>query len=100
MEIGISLKNTTAFFEFAKECSKLFDDYEFELQIHYFDELCARDKVTSEDLMALLDVIAFWEFWLNDLNALKQYTSMVIEVVCYACALMGYNVTAKIKEEN
>lgn len=99
MKFDISLEHTIEFFKFAKERSKLFDDYEFDLQIHYFDELGSRDKVTSDDLMALLDIDVFWERWLNDVNALKMYTTMAFEVGCYAQALDQYNATAKIKEE-
>lgn len=100
MNLEISLDSSVVFYKFAKERSKLFDDYEFDLQIYYFDDLCSRDKVTSEDLMALLDVVVFWEFWLNDVNALKKYTTMAIEVGCYAQLLNKYDATAKIKEEN
>lgn len=99
MNIDISLACTVEFFKFAKERSKLFDEFEFETEIKYFDELCSRDKVTSEDLMALLDVAIFWELWLNNVSALKIYTAMVIEVALYAQVLDEYHATAKIKEE-
>lgn len=99
MNIEISLENTAKFFEFAKERLKLFNDFDFELQIHYFEELSARDVVYSQDLMALLDVVVFWELWLNNVNALKKYTAMVVEIACYANLLDRHNATAKIKEE-
>lgn len=100
MNINISLKHTIEFFKFAKERSKLFDDYEFELQIEYFADLRSRDKVSSDDLMALLDVVDFWEFWLNSVSALKKYTTMVVEIACYAHVLEEFNASAKIKGDN
>ena len=99
MNTDISLKNTAEFFKIAKERSKLFDDYEFDLQIHYFEDICSRDKVTSEQLMALLDVVDFWELWLSNVSALKKFTGMAIEIGCYVYLLAKYNATAKIKEE-
>lgn len=100
MKFEISLEHTIEFYRFARELLKTFDDYEFETQIEYFDELCSRDKVSSEDLMALLDVDIFWELWLNDVSDLKKYTTMAIELASYAQALGQYHATAKIKEEN
>lgn len=97
--IVISLPKTAVFYEFAKEQSKLYLDYEFETQIEYFAELCSRDTVTSDEIFALLEVAVFWEMWLNDFSSLKKYTDMVVELGRFATLLNCFNETAKIKEE-
>ena len=100
MNIEISLDNTVEFYKFAKERSKLFNDYEFVLQIEYFEYLCSENKVTSEDLISILDIADFWELWLNNVSAIKKYSAMAVEVGCYAQLLNKYDATAKIMEVN
>lgn len=98
MIIEISLENTIEFFKYAKERAKLFNDHDFDQQIRYFSVLCSKDKISSNELISILDIVEFCELWFDNVRALKKYTNMVIEIGCYVHILETYNETAKIKE--